>query len=1459
MRRLQHVVASAFLLTALAWPASADPQKLLPRVPANKETHARLPESMPIDQVVIKFHEGTAVRLRGGFLMAQDRSARDRRDLEARGLTPAAVDSDVAEVRRLMALSPEAQGLRRLFSIDGDVLAQRRASGEERGGRALADLDLYYAVRLKPRAAAGDVSDLLDALNALGSVEIAYAQPPASPASLGNPKPMTAASVTPNFQSLQGYLNPAPQGVDALYAWTQAGGAGLGVKIVDVEGGWQTTHEDLPALFHAGGTNSTDPVWRNHGTAVLGEMVAKSNGLGVTGIVHQAQAGYESIMSYDLATAIVNAAASVGTGGVVLIELHTPGPTSSSPCTCNQAQCHFVPMEYYQGYFDAVADATGNGVVVVEAGGNGSTNLDDTVYDNAFNRNTRDSGAILVAASNSTDRNPTCWTNWGSRIDAHGWGENVVTLGYGDLYNGGSPDSWYTASFSGTSSASPIVTGSAASIQGRSLATVSSNLSPLVLRGLITSTGTPQVPGAKNIGPLPNLKAAFDLLAANQPPAAAFKAICSELYCSFDASASTDDHGIASYSWSFGDSTSSTSIYSGHAYAAAGSYTITLTVKDIYGVTGSASRQVNLIPDNPALALPESYVALPPCRLFDTRSSDPVLATGGILTSDVPRQLQMTGRCGIPADAKAVALNIAALNATNRGYFQLYPGDLSGGVTPAVSLNFGTANRANNAISRLATNGAGTLTLKPTVTGAGQVHMLMDVVGYFTESRTAAPGSAGPLGFQPLTPCRIADSRSGSPLNGATVYPYTLQGGSCGVPAGAEAASLLLTLAQPSANGSATVFPNDTAYAGTSTVNLVAATPLITNSAITRLAPTTPSDLAFRYSTSGATTHVILDTNGYFKAGAALRYRPLTPCRLIDTRSASQGAPVLSNGVARTFQVQGNCGVPTGAKAVFLNLNAFSPTSDGSVTLYAGGASLPAIPSIHFTVADLSVSNGVVVPLGTTTGQDLAAAANVPAGTVHAIIDVFGYFETDPAPVADFFFTCAGLSCTFDSSDSGDNLEVVNYHWSFGDSTSADTPSTTQGHTFTAQGSYAVTLTVSDAFGQTASKTAMATVSSEALQPAESYFEVAPCRLLDTRSGGGGILTSGTVRTFQVSGGCGVPASAKAVAVNLTALSPTGRGYFQVYPGDRTGGLAVTTNLNFGTSNRANNAILRLGADGTIKVNTSVASSGQVHLLIDVQGYFSDVTEPGTTPLGYDTVGPCRFVHHGTLVGSTPLAVPVQGDCGVPAGAAAAFFNTTIADPTSGGYLLLYENGSAPPTSTMNFLAGSAGLTNGSITSLAPTTPDLAVRYSAVSPNQLDLVLDVHGYFKNDAPLKYHPIQPCRAIDTRSSSMGGPALTSGFRRYFRIAGNCGIPEGAQAVFAHVLAFEPTGSGYLFALPSYGFAAYRTLVLDGSEPTLGNGTIVPLDTNETLDFALEAQFFTFTGSTNVIVDVFGYFE
>lgn len=79
----------------------------------------------------------------------------------------------------------------------------------------------------------------------------------------------------------------------------------------------------------------------------------------------------------------------------------------------------------------------------------------------------------------------------------------------------------------------------------------------------------------------------------NVPPTAAFTSSCSNLRCSFNASASKDPDGtIASYAWNFGDGTSGTGPSPSRTYAAPGSYNVTLTVTDNGGAKGTTTRTV---------------------------------------------------------------------------------------------------------------------------------------------------------------------------------------------------------------------------------------------------------------------------------------------------------------------------------------------------------------------------------------------------------------------------------------------------------------------------------------------------------------------------------------------------------------------------------------------------------------------------------------------------------------------------------------------------------------------------------------------------------------------------------------------------------------------------------------------------------------------------------------------------
>lgn len=123
------------------------------------------------------------------------------------------------------------------------------------------------------------------------------------------------------------------------------------------------------------------------------------------------------------------------------------------------------------------------------------------------------------------------------------------------------------------------------------------------------------------------------------------------------------------------------------------------------------------------------------------------------------------------------------------------------------------------------------------------------------------------------------------------------------------------------------------------------------------------------------------------------------------------------------------------------------------------------------------------------------------------------------------------------------------------------------------------------------------------------FFTLPPCRLVDTRNPagplGGPAMTSGQVRTFALAGSCGVPSSAKALALNVTVTQPTGGGFVRFAPGGCAPPNASTINFSAGQT-RANNSILSLAGDGsgTLSANAVVTGGGTLQLLIDIDGYF---------------------------------------------------------------------------------------------------------------------------------------------------------------------------------------------------------------------------------------------------------------
>jgi hypothetical protein len=393
------------------------------------------------------------------------------------------------------------------------------------------NLDNFFQITAPLQALANLVEQLLQS----SDVEAAYVAPPLQPpiwdlSVLG--APAASAGSTPDFSSHQGYLEAAPDGVDARYAWTQAGGDGSGVQIIDIEGAWQTTHEDLAANQGGvvGGTQLAGLGWVNHGTAVLGEFSGDDNGLGVTGICPGANVRMISHSGNSGASAIKQAADLLNQGDIILLEMHRPGPAANFQL--NATQQGYIAVEWWPDMYAAIRYATNKGIIVIEAAGNGAQNLDDPIYNtpahgfpadwtNPFARGSRDSGAILVGAGSppenthgvtwTTDRARLDFSNYGSAVDVQGWGREVTSTGYGDLQGGTDQNKWYTDHFSGTSSASPIVVGAVGCMQGVRRAAGLQPLTPSDVRSLFRSTGSPQQdgtfgPATQRIGNRPDLK-----------------------------------------------------------------------------------------------------------------------------------------------------------------------------------------------------------------------------------------------------------------------------------------------------------------------------------------------------------------------------------------------------------------------------------------------------------------------------------------------------------------------------------------------------------------------------------------------------------------------------------------------------------------------------------------------------------------------------------------------------------------------------------------------------------------------------------------------------------------------------------------------------------------------------------------------------------------------------------------
>lgn len=285
--------------------------------------------------------------------------------------------------------------------------------------------------------------------------------------------------------------------------------------------------------------------------------------------------------------------------------------------------------------------------------------------------------------------------------------------------------------------------------------------------------------------------------------------------------------------------------------------------------------------------------------------------------------------------------------------------------------------------------------------GVGPVAVMLAVLGLFAlppagASAGAAPAAAGAAsavavsagGFTALPGARLIDTRrAGGAL--AVGVPRSVQvTGLGGVPAsGVAAVALTVTVTAAPVSGHVAVYPDGTAWPGTSTINFVAGQ-TVANQTIVAVSP--DGRVAVR---SGiGSTHAILDVTGWYAAGGGTvsgGFVGTAPRRLLDTRLT---APLAGAAAVATVPVAGLDGIPANASGAVLNVTAVRPSTDTYLTAWPAGTARPGTSLLNVRRATVVASLAVVG-----VGSDGAVAISPGGAAVtHLVVDLLGWFTAGP-------------------------------------------------------------------------------------------------------------------------------------------------------------------------------------------------------------------------------------------------------------------------------------------------------------------------------------------------------------------------------------------------------------------------------------------------------------------------------
>jgi hypothetical protein len=329
----------------------------------------------------------------------------------------------------------------------------------------------------------------------------------------------------------------------------------------------------------------------------------------------------------------------------------------------------------------------------------------------------------------------------------------------------------------------------------------------------------------------------------------------------------------------------------------------------------------------PAFEVPSAgtsgFVAVDPVRLVDTRQPNQpfdTLAAGGQAVLDL--------RSRMPVGATAVALNLTATRSAE-GWIRAYPCD---GPTPATS-------NLNPVASQDVTNAA----IIPV--GDGRIcldsfkatDLIVDLNGWLTTTSTA--------GLFPLPAQRILDTRSG--IGG---FRTLTAGQTIELPAATGTATAVManiTAVNPAASGYVTVWPCGTPQPIVSNLNPTAG---VTRPNLVNVRLGTAKKICVY--TFGS-TDLLIDILAEYRPGAAVRYAPVTPSRLVDTRL---GTRPYHQGDLSSMVALG------GIVAAQVNLTATGPTGDGYLTAYPCMTGRPNTSNVNYASGGTSANSALITP-----------------------------------------------------------------------------------------------------------------------------------------------------------------------------------------------------------------------------------------------------------------------------------------------------------------------------------------------------------------------------------------------------------------------------------------------------------------------------------------------------------------